>query len=111
MTPMFEGESPDAAQARMMKLGAQLLPLLDNYIPDSSQKAVILREAKSLCTRLAQSRRSKTSTGNSYPWIRISQRQTASQRKSRRQKTDQIRSHQRILPTDSAARSPASPCR
>jgi hypothetical protein len=30
---MFEGESPDAAQARMMKLGAQLLPLLDNYIP------------------------------------------------------------------------------
>jgi EpsI family protein len=33
MTPMFEGESPDAAQARMMKLGAQLLPLLDNYIP------------------------------------------------------------------------------
>jgi len=33
MTPMFDGESPDAAQARMMKLGSQLLPLIDNYIP------------------------------------------------------------------------------
>ena len=29
MTPMLDGESPDAAQARMMKLGSQLLPLLD----------------------------------------------------------------------------------
>jgi exosortase D (VPLPA-CTERM-specific) len=33
MTPMLDGESPEAAQARMMKLGSQLLPLLDNYIP------------------------------------------------------------------------------
>ena len=33
MSPMLEGESPDAAQARMMKLGSQFLPLLDNYIP------------------------------------------------------------------------------
>jgi EpsI family protein len=33
MTPILEGESPDAAQARMMKLGSQFLPLLDNYIP------------------------------------------------------------------------------
>jgi EpsI family protein len=33
MTPMLDGESPDAAQARMMKLGSQFLPLLDSYIP------------------------------------------------------------------------------
>ena len=33
MTPMLDGESADAAQARMMKFGSQLLPLLDNYIP------------------------------------------------------------------------------
>jgi EpsI family protein len=33
MTPMSEGESPEAAQARIMKLGSQLLPLLDKYIP------------------------------------------------------------------------------
>ncbi len=33
MTPMLEGESADSAQARMMKLGSQILPLLDNYIP------------------------------------------------------------------------------
>ncbi len=33
MTPMFKDESADAAQARMMKLGSQLLPLIDNYIP------------------------------------------------------------------------------
>jgi EpsI family protein len=33
MTPMLDGESPDAAQARMMKLGSQFLPLLDRYIP------------------------------------------------------------------------------
>lgn len=33
MTPMFEGESADAAQARLMQLGSQVLPLLDNYIP------------------------------------------------------------------------------
>jgi exosortase D (VPLPA-CTERM-specific) len=33
MTPMLDGESPDAAQARMMKLGSQFVPLLDNYIP------------------------------------------------------------------------------
>jgi len=33
MTPMLQDESADAAQARMMKLGSQFLPLLDNYIP------------------------------------------------------------------------------
>jgi EpsI family protein len=33
MTPMLNGESRDAAQARLMKLGSQFLPLLDNYIP------------------------------------------------------------------------------
>jgi EpsI family protein len=33
MTPMLDGESPDAAQARVMKLGSQFLPLLDSYIP------------------------------------------------------------------------------
>jgi exosortase D (VPLPA-CTERM-specific) len=33
MTPMFDGESPDVAQARMMKLGSQLLSLIDSYIP------------------------------------------------------------------------------
>lgn len=33
MTPMLNGESPEAAQARMMKLGSQFLPLLDSYIP------------------------------------------------------------------------------
>jgi exosortase D (VPLPA-CTERM-specific) len=33
MTPMLRGETPDAAQARMMKLGSQLLPLIDDYIP------------------------------------------------------------------------------
>jgi EpsI family protein len=33
MTPMLHGESPDAAEARMMKLGSQFIPLLDNYIP------------------------------------------------------------------------------
>jgi EpsI family protein len=33
MTPMLQGESPDAAQARIMKVGSQLIPLLDNYIP------------------------------------------------------------------------------
>jgi EpsI family protein len=33
MTPMLNGESPDAAQARIMKLGSQFIPLLDNYIP------------------------------------------------------------------------------
>ena len=33
MTPILDGESPDFAQARMMKLGSQFLPLLDSYIP------------------------------------------------------------------------------
>lgn len=33
MTPMLDNESPDAAQARVMKLGSQILPLLDTYIP------------------------------------------------------------------------------
>jgi EpsI family protein len=33
MTPMLDNESPAAAQARMMKLGSQFLPLLDSYIP------------------------------------------------------------------------------
>jgi exosortase D (VPLPA-CTERM-specific) len=33
MTPMLEGESADAAQARVMQLGSRVLPLLDDYIP------------------------------------------------------------------------------
>jgi EpsI family protein len=33
MTPMDKGESADAAQARIMQLGSQVLPLLDNSIP------------------------------------------------------------------------------
>ena len=33
ITPMLDGESPDAAQARLMKLGSQFLPLLDSCIP------------------------------------------------------------------------------
>jgi len=33
MSPMMRGESADAAQARIMKLGSQLLPRIDNYIP------------------------------------------------------------------------------
>ena len=33
MTPMLNGESVESAQARLMKLGTPLLPLLDNYIP------------------------------------------------------------------------------
>jgi exosortase D (VPLPA-CTERM-specific) len=33
MTPMLEGETLDAAQERLMKLGSQFIPLLDNYIP------------------------------------------------------------------------------
>jgi exosortase D (VPLPA-CTERM-specific) len=33
MTPMLEGESPDAAQARMMKLGSHFVAVLDTYIP------------------------------------------------------------------------------
>jgi EpsI family protein len=33
MSPMLPGETPDAAQARVMKLGAQILPMLDSYVP------------------------------------------------------------------------------
>jgi EpsI family protein len=33
MTPMLNGESRDAAQARLMQLGSHFLPLLDSYIP------------------------------------------------------------------------------
>ena len=33
MTPMLNGESPDAAQGRMMNFVSQFLPLLDGYIP------------------------------------------------------------------------------
>jgi EpsI family protein len=33
MTPMYEGESADAAQARVMQLGDPLLSQLSNYIP------------------------------------------------------------------------------
>jgi exosortase D (VPLPA-CTERM-specific) len=33
MTPMLDGETPDAAQARIMTLGSQIVPQLDNYIP------------------------------------------------------------------------------
>jgi EpsI family protein len=32
-TELNSGESPDAAQARMMNLGSQFLPLLDRFIP------------------------------------------------------------------------------
>lgn len=32
-TPMSKGESADAAQARIMALGSQIIPRLDNYIP------------------------------------------------------------------------------
>jgi exosortase D (VPLPA-CTERM-specific) len=33
MTPMFENETPAAAQSRLMQLGQHFLPLLDTYIP------------------------------------------------------------------------------
>jgi exosortase D (VPLPA-CTERM-specific) len=33
MSPMYQGESREAAQARIMKLGSQFIPLLDNYFP------------------------------------------------------------------------------
>jgi EpsI family protein len=33
MTPMLDGESVDAAQSRLMKLGSQFIPMLDRYIP------------------------------------------------------------------------------
>ena len=33
MSPMLPGEAPDAAQARVMQLGTQVLPMLDNYVP------------------------------------------------------------------------------
>jgi EpsI family protein len=33
MTDLRDGESPDAAQARIMMLGSQILPILDDYIP------------------------------------------------------------------------------
>ena len=33
MSPMFPGESPEAAQTRIMGLGNHFLPVLDNYIP------------------------------------------------------------------------------
>lgn len=33
MTPMLDGESVDAAQTRVMKLGSQFIPILDRYIP------------------------------------------------------------------------------
>ena len=33
MTPMIEGESADAAQARIMEIGSRLIPLLDSCIP------------------------------------------------------------------------------
>lgn len=32
-THMTDGESPDAAQVRVMRLGSQLAPMLDRYIP------------------------------------------------------------------------------
>lgn len=32
-TPMLDGESPDAAQVRVMRFGFQLLPMLDRCIP------------------------------------------------------------------------------
>jgi exosortase D (VPLPA-CTERM-specific) len=33
MSPMSHGETREAAQARIMKLGSQFIPLLDHYIP------------------------------------------------------------------------------
>lgn len=33
ITPMYRGESPDAAQARVLDLGSQLIPILSRYIP------------------------------------------------------------------------------
>jgi EpsI family protein len=33
MAPMYQDESADAAQARVMQLGNELLPMLDHYIP------------------------------------------------------------------------------
>jgi len=33
MTPMLDGESASDAQVRVMKVGSQVIPLLDNYIP------------------------------------------------------------------------------
>ena len=33
MSPMYTGETPAAAQARIMQLGDHVLPLLNNYIP------------------------------------------------------------------------------
>ena len=33
VTPMFPGESPDAAQQRIMPFTSTVMPLLDNYIP------------------------------------------------------------------------------
>lgn len=33
ITPMLDGETPAQAQARVMKFGSQLIPLLDRYIP------------------------------------------------------------------------------
>jgi len=33
MTPMYQGETPDAAQARVMQLGNSIIPQLNNYIP------------------------------------------------------------------------------
>ena len=33
MSPMLRGETADGAEARVMKLGNQLLPMLDGYIP------------------------------------------------------------------------------
>ncbi len=33
ITPMYTKESPDAAQARLLSLGSQIIPLLNNYIP------------------------------------------------------------------------------
>jgi EpsI family protein len=33
LTPMYERETPDAAQARVMDLGSQLIPILNNYVP------------------------------------------------------------------------------
>jgi hypothetical protein len=33
MSPMLPGETPDAAQARVMNLGSQVLPMLESYVP------------------------------------------------------------------------------
>jgi EpsI family protein len=45
-TPMLDGESPEAAQQRVMKLGFQLLPLIDNCLPRADLSSPIVAEIR-----------------------------------------------------------------